>query len=453
MKKLSLPADFIAQMEPFMGKEWQQFEAALNLNPVVSIRMNDKYSLTQTLEQVPWCPQGFYLKNRPNFTLDPLFHSGAYYVQEASSMFVYQALMQHISTDSLILDMCAAPGGKSTLISQYLSDNGLLICNEFIRSRSQILAENIHKWGNDNVIVTNNSPHDYESLVGLFDAVLVDAPCSGEGMFRKDEVAITEWSLFNVQQCAIRQQDILKSAWKCLKDNGILIYSTCTYNSQENEENVQWLCKMFGAEPLTIQVDPKWGVTESEQGYHFYPHKTEGEGFFLAVLRKPKSIEQPLKIKSKQRHKDKKLISLENYIKETLSFELIEKKQLIYAFKKTHLNILELFLEKLNVIHFGVAVAEQKGRDFIPQAGLALSKMLNREAFNSVEVNWQQAIAFLRTEALFLPDSPKGILLICFQNLPLGWVKNIGNRSNNLYPEHWRIRMQIDVTETAPTVI
>jgi 16S rRNA C967 or C1407 C5-methylase (RsmB/RsmF family) len=177
---------------------------------MVSIRMNDKCSLTQSLKPVPWCPQGFYLEKRPNFTLDPLFHAGAYYVQEASSMFIQQALEHYVSTDAIVLDLCAAPGGKSTLISQFLKDNGLLVCNEFIRSRSQILAETVQKWGNPNVIVTNSAPRDFESLAGLFDAVLVDAPCSGEGMFRKDEVAISEWSLSNVKQCVSRQQDILK---------------------------------------------------------------------------------------------------------------------------------------------------------------------------------------------------------------------------------------------------
>ena len=453
MNKLSLPDDFIAQMQPIIGDDWQQFEAALSLDPMVSIRMNDKCSLTQSLKPVPWCPQGFYLEKRPNFTLDPLFHAGAYYVQEASSMFIHQALEHYVSTDAVVLDLCAAPGGKSTLISQFLKDNGLLVCNEFIRSRSQILAETVQKWGNPNVIVTNNAPRDFESLAGLFDAVLVDAPCSGEGMFRKDEVAISEWSLSNVKQCVSRQQDILKSAWECLKEDGILMYSTCTYNTQENEENVQWLCDTFGAEKLTLKLDATWGITETEQGYHFYPHKTAGEGFFLAILRKTTAVEHPLKLKPKQSIKDKKLSACEAYIRDNKQFELIEYKRLIYAFKKEYLAILQAVLDKENVIHFGTALAEQKGNDFIPQTGLALSKWLNREAFNSVEVNWNQAIAFLRTEALYLPDSPKGFLLICYQNRPLGWVKNIGSRSNNLYPEHWRIRMQLDPTVIAPTVI
>ena len=444
MNTMPLPSDFIAQLQPIIGEDWNQFEAALTEKPIISIRINNKFPLQNSLNRVPWCPEGFYLNERPNFTLDPLLHAGAYYVQEASSMFVYQAFKQFVSSDATVLDLCAAPGGKSTLISQFLNNDGLLVCNEFIRSRSQILAENIQKWGNPNVIVTNNAPRDFEHLSGMFDAVLVDAPCSGEGMFRKDTVAVTEWSLANVKQCVIRQREIVQSAWECLKEDGILIYSTCTYNQQENEENVAWICDTLGAQKLVIEVEPSWGITTTEGGHHFYPHKTRGEGFFLSILRKTKAVEYQTKFKQKNIKKDKKLLPCETFIKDNETFDIIEYKHLIYAFCKKHDGFLQRLLEKNYVIHFGTTLAEQKGNDFIPQTGLALSKILNRNNFNSVEVSWEQAIAFLRTEALYLTDCPKGFLLICYKNLPIGWVKNIGNRSNNLYPEHWRIRMQLN---------
>ncbi len=436
-----LPRDFIDLISPIFADEMADFEAAVAQPPVVSVRLNDKISLPQfaDCESVAWCESGRYLAERPNFTLDPLLHAGAYYVQEASSMFLQQALNHFVEKNARMLDFCAAPGGKTTLIAQHLTD-GVLVANEFVRQRAYILAENVQKWGSPQVIVTNNATSDFADFIGVFDAVLVDAPCSGEGMFRKDANAIDEWSLQNVQQCVARQRQILADAWKCLKTNGILIYSTCTYNSLENEENVRWLCQNYDAEVLRIPLDDAWRVTETAEGYHFYPHRTRGEGLFLTVIRK-KQTEQSANLRLKTQPKNLAATEFSNYLKNADEYSLFEQQNgLKIAFLQQHVDLLQFCLKRLNLLHFGVPLAEPKGKDLIPQAGLALSKVLNVQNFASVEVDLSTVLSFLRCEAINLSDVPRGFLLLTYQNLPIGWVKNIGNRCNNLYPQPWRIR-------------
>ena len=286
-----LPIDFIESLHSQMPpEEVQQLCQALETEPVVSIRLNDKIdclTFDADTEEVPWHEDGYYLSKRPQFTLDPLFHAGCYYVQEASSMFLGEVLNQHVKRDSIVLDMCAAPGGKSTLISQYLGEEGLLVSNEVVRQRVFILSENIQKWGNGNTVVTHNYAADFgNKLQNLFDCILVDAPCSGEGMFRKDAGAVEEWSQKNVNECVSRQCQILDEVWDALKPGGVLIYSTCTFNQEENEKNVQWIIDELGAEVLPVAHDASWGIVEGSVGYHFYPHKVKGEGLYMCALRK-----------------------------------------------------------------------------------------------------------------------------------------------------------------------
>ncbi len=435
-----LPEDFINLVAPIFADEMGDFEAALAQNPSVSVRVNDKISLPQfsDVEQVAWCSDGFYLPERPNFTRDPLFHAGAYYVQEAASMFLQQALANFVDKKAKMLDMCAAPGGKSTLIAHYL-DGGVLVANEFVRQRAHILSENVQKWGSPEVIVTNNAPSDFSDFIGVFDAILVDAPCSGEGMFRKDANAIAEWSLQNVRNCVVRQREILEAAWRCLKTDGVLIYSTCTYNRLENEENVQWLCRQFAAEILRIPTEAAWQIAETPEGYHFFPHRTRGEGLFMAVLRKTTS-ENGAKIRNKNRVKPLAQSAFADYLKNADEYALFSFQNCHFAFPQQYADLLQLCLERLNVLHFGVPLAESKGKDLILQAGLALSKAFNEAAFVAVDVDLGTALCFLRCEAIVLPNAPKGFLVLKYQNLPIGWVKNIGNRCNNLYPAAWRIR-------------
>jgi 16S rRNA C967 or C1407 C5-methylase (RsmB/RsmF family) len=278
-----LPEPFVNRTLPLLGDEFSAFENALKSASPTSIRVNDKMSYHASDEEVAWCKNAYYLAERPLFTADPLIHGGIYYVQEASSMFLYQAIKQHFPTARTVLDLCAAPGGKSTLLTQTLPGNSLLVSNEIIRSRAYILAENLIKWGNANVVVTNNEPKDFDTLPNFFDAMVIDAPCSGEGMFRKDAGAIKEWSEYNVKLCAERQREIVSAVWDTLKSDGILVYSTCTYNREENEENVEWICNELGGEILHLDLNGNQDITVTDYGYRFYPHKTQGEGFFLAL--------------------------------------------------------------------------------------------------------------------------------------------------------------------------
>lgn len=443
---MNLPEKFVSRTIHLIGNEFHDLEKALEEVAPTSIRVNEKMEYQPSDEQVAWCEKGYYLKERPLFTADPLFHSGVYYVQEASSMFLYQAVKQHFPNAQTVLDLCAAPGGKSTLLTQALPESSLLVSNEIVRSRAYILAENLMKWGNPNVVVTNNDPKDFAGLKGFFDAVVVDAPCSGEGMFRKDAGAIQEWSEYNVTLCAARQRDILTSVWDTLKTDGILVYSTCTFNREENEENVRWVCEELGAEMLSMDLKGNQDITATDFGYRFYPHKTKGEGFFLTVLRKNSLIGST---KKNQRF-DKKNIKI--VTKSTVStFSLLQSERwmvtqednLIKGYYKERLNDLLMLKKQLKCMHSGILLGEQKGTDFIPAQCLALSKKLDKENIETVEVDYKTAISFLRKDAIILPESPKGYVLVCYKGQALGWVKNLGNRTNNMYPQEWRIRMKL----------
>jgi len=444
---MNLPEIFVRNTRKLLGNEFQELERSLEGIAPTSIRVNDKIDYIPSNEKVPWCETGYYLNERPLFTADPLFHAGVYYVQEASSMFLYQAVKQHFPTAQTVLDLCAAPGGKSTLLTQALPDNSLLVSNEIVRSRAYILAENLIKWGNPNVIVTNNEPKDFNSLPGFFDAVVVDAPCSGEGMFRKDAGAIQEWSEYNVTLCAARQREILLSVWDTLKTEGVLVYSTCTFNREENEENVKWMCEDLGAELLPLDLYGNLQITVTDYGYRFFPHKTKGEGFFLAVLKK-KSLIHSIQKNKKDDKKNIKFVTKSNdftfSLLESDRWMILPEDNFLKGYDKNRLNDILFINKQLKCMHSGLLLGEFKGKDFIPSSSIAFSKKLDKESVEKVEVDYRTAISFLRKDAIILPDSSRGYILICFKGLALGWVKNLGNRTNNLYQHEWRIRMKIE---------
>ncbi|MBQ8453589.1 MAG: hypothetical protein IJ539_07425 [Prevotella sp.] len=413
---MTLPEDFISETRQLMGDErFERLLLGLQQEAPVSIRINERKpikspstfkrqqssSLVPHSSPVPWCPTGFYLDERPNFTFDPLLHAGCYYVQEASSMFIDHVVRtltaQSPSSFSHCLDLCASPGGKSTCLRSILPDDCILYSNEPIRPRAQVLNENILKWGHPGVVVTNNYARDYRKSGLPFDLILTDVPCSGEGMFRKDPQAIAEWSLQKVIQCQQLQREIVNDIWPCLKPGGILIYSTCTFNRHENEDNVQWIARELGADFITIPVEASWGITgsltEDIPVYRFLPGYTRGEGLFMAVLKK--STPQT------SSHKPQ--------------------------------------TSNLRILSHGPLSPTQKGKDLIPDVSEALSIDIKNK-YARVEVTWQQAIQYLRKEAITLPaDTPRGIVMVCFEGHPLGFAKNIGNRANNLYPSEWRI--------------
>jgi 16S rRNA C967 or C1407 C5-methylase (RsmB/RsmF family)/NOL1/NOP2/fmu family ribosome biogenesis protein len=446
---MTLPEAFKKRTQAILGDEFEELEKALPTTPPTSIRVNDKMNYHPSNNPVAWCETGYYLDERPLFTSDPLFHAGVYYVQEASSMFLEQAVKQHFPEARTVLDLCAAPGGKSTLLSQALPKSSILVSNEINRSRAYILAENIIKWGNPNCIVTNNEAKDFDCLPGFFDAVVIDAPCSGEGMFRKDAGAIQEWSEYNVKSCAERQREILSNVWDALKTDGILVYSTCTFNREENEDNVHWICDELGAEVLTIDLEGNKNITVSDCGYRFYQHKTKGEGFFLSVLKKTSNVNRT--IRKKDEKKGIKFVSKNQIttlsLKDSDRWSIIPDGNIYKAYDNERLNDFLILNNNFKCMHSGLMLGEMKGSDFIPAASIALSKALDKDSVEIIDVNYDTAILFLRKESIFLPDSKRGYLLICYKGQALGWVKNMGNRCNNLYPHEWRIRMKIQSTK------
>ena len=383
-----LPIDFTDMARRTMGEErFDSYLKAFETDAPVSIRLNPEKAkeLTADGERVPWCRNAYYLPQRPNFTYDPLLHAGCYYVQEAGSMFLDTVMQQWVPDAPVVMiDFCAAPGGKSLLARTALAAGSVMFSNEPMRNRANILAENVEKWGYADHFVTNNFPRDYRRAKMIADVVLCDVPCSGEGMFRKDEATIREWSMQNVEKCARLQREIVADAWSCLADGGLFIYSTCTFNTHEDEENIQWMLDELGAEVLPVKVDAAWNITGSlldgfsQPVYRFIPGISKGEGLFLCVLRKGGAWQQGHSLKS------------------------LRKSQ-----------------QNLNII-------------YCPKAQPDMVK---------VEVNYQQAMAYLRPEAITLgADVPRGMVGICFEGHLLGLAKNIGNRANNLYPKEWKIR-------------
>jgi 16S rRNA C967 or C1407 C5-methylase (RsmB/RsmF family)/NOL1/NOP2/fmu family ribosome biogenesis protein len=443
----SLPKEFEDAMRSKLGGAFDLFLTSLQQPSPVSIRLNAHKPAPITGEAVAWSSFGKYLPERPVFTLDPVFHAGAYYVQEASSMFLEQAIKQTLdqSKPVRVLDLCAAPGGKSTHLLSLLPEGSLLVSNEVIRSRASILSENIQKCGHANVVVTNNDPEHFSGLTGFFDVIVVDAPCSGEGLFRKDADAIQEWSPANVDLCTKRQRRILADIWPALKSGGILIYCTCTYNEHENEENIAWIKEQQGIESLQLTLDGAWGVEEIQKqhtfGYRFYPHRVKGEGFFLSVLRKTgeqathrikskKSLAVPTKKISEQ---------LKDWVTDS-NLQFCLWQDLAYAIPADYATEIELLIQQFKIIHAGTPLATIKHEKLIPEHAAALSIHLNKDHFPCVEVTLEDALQFLRKEPIQVSAS-KGYTLVMYQGLPLGWLNVLDNRSNNLYPKEWRIRM------------
>ena len=445
---MKLHAEFIDRTESLFGKErFACFTQALDSEPVVSIRYNvAKQEADGVNEPVLWATNGRYLSSRPVFTADPLFHAGCYYVQEASSMFIEQVVKQYVQTPVRALDLCAAPGGKTTHLLSLLPQGSLLVSNEPVPQRAQVLAENVIKWGNPSAVVTRNEPADFRSFGNFFDLIVADAPCSGEGMFRKDQGAVEQWSVSNVEQCVKRQRRILSDIWSSLRPGGLLVYSTCTFNREENEECVQWIADELGATPLAVETDATWGITGSLVGddlpvYRFIPGYTAGEGFFLAVLRKDGDAPLAQPRQQRQQPAPAKLKAMvEGWITEPDAFDILQFGDRLVATPREHTASMLALQQKLKVLHFGLPLADVKNNKLLPLHQLAMSNVLNKQAFCMVELEREQALAYLHREALAFTQYPMGYLLLTYKGAPIGFAKNVGNRANNLYPAEWRIR-------------
>ncbi|GAC1703602.1 MAG: rRNA cytosine-C5-methyltransferase [Flavisolibacter sp.] len=428
-----------------LAHEQNLFLTSIRINPAkISIKSFSQKTDFLISGSIGWNQHGLYLGKRPSFTFDPLFHAGCYYVQDASSMFIEQALKQLIdlSQPLKILDLCAAPGGKSTLVQSLLSPDSLLVCNEVIRGRANILKDNLIKWGSTNVLVTNNDPIAFQKLPGYFDCIVVDAPCSGSGLFRKDKQAIEEWSTSHVKLCGARQQRILADVLPSLKENGLLIYATCSYSMQENEDICKWLEKEFGLinEKLTIQKE--WGIVETDQpvAYRFFPDKVQGEGFFLACYRKATFAPQ-LKLPAYkiQKPSPQQNNVLKNWLNQnSKEMEVLEEDQLLFAWPKALLQHYYLFRSNLNIVYMGTALGEVMKNKLIPHHALALSQ-LTSEQIRGNELDYQEAILFLQKKELALRPPDVGWQLVCYKEKPLGWINALPSRINNYYPKQLRI--------------
>jgi 16S rRNA C967 or C1407 C5-methylase (RsmB/RsmF family)/NOL1/NOP2/fmu family ribosome biogenesis protein len=446
--ELKLPSDFVKQMQQILGDEYPEFEKQLHAKSPISVRVNPNKTISQfnPLEPVKWAQKAFYLPERPVFTLDPLFHAGAYYVQEASSMvleYVFLNLFPE-KNDLKILDLCAAPGGKSTLLASHLPESSVLVANEVIKSRVGVLEENLTKWGVSNVIITNNDSADFAKVGEIFDFIVVDAPCSGEGLFRKDPKAVNEWSIENVEICSLRQQRIVDNAIQCLKKDRFLFYSTCTYNAKEDEQNVQYLLQNSDFELVDFDFPKDWGIKSGTVGYHFYPHLAKGEGFYFAVLKK-KNSEKKVSIqpyKKTKTPKDWEPILAKHFSQfsgfETDSFG--EKLTILptYTAQLAHYLKKFLYLKKA-----GITIGELKGKEWIPSHEIALAiYKLDNIKYN--ELTKEDALKYLKKDTnLNYEFEGNGFQLVGYENIPLGWVKVIGNRINNYYPKEWRILMDL----------
>ena len=448
---MHLPEKLLRSLGGIRGFDREAFEKVHeNGEQVTSIRLNPSKLSIENCQlsidnRVPWSQYGYYLAQRPSFTFDPLFHAGCYYVQEASSMFLERALKQTVdlSKPLKILDLAAAPGGKSTHIQSLISKDSLLVSNEVIRSRGNILKDNIIKWGTDNVIVTNNDPKDFSGLENYFDVILVDAPCSGSGLFRRDEEAIGEWSENNVQLCSQRQQRILADVWRALKKDGILIYSTCSYSKEEDEEIVEWMKEELSIVNCELLIVHNWGIVESGNGYRFWPDKVKGEGFFIACVKKTGgNDEQRLRVRKKIELLNKNEMEItKQWVKET-EHQLVKIENAVYAIPKMLLNDVNILSNHLHIIYFGTMIGELIRDKLIPVHSLALSELVS-DNIEKVELDHEQAIAYLKKKDLKEINAVKGWKLVTYKNYPMGWINVLPNRINNYYPKELRILKDI----------
>ncbi len=426
---------------------------ALDEQSPVSIRLNISKWKNKPVnsEPVPWSASGYYIESRPSFTLDPLFHSGCYYPQEASSMFLEQALRQSLDSfeNIKVLDLCGAPGGKSTILSDILGKGSLLVSNEVIRQRASILSETITKWGSANTLVTQSDPSVIGRLSGYFEVIVIDAPCSGEGMFRTD-VARNEWSVDNTLHCSERQKRIIMDIWPSLKEDGILIYSTCTFNPGENEENIKWLTDNQLADSVSLDIKNYTGITEIDYegitGYGFHPDKIRGEGFFISVVRK-KEKQERIHIKS-QKKNDMKPEKAD--VATALRWTDFQEKSLLRWGDEVisvpcQMDEYLFLFQNLKIVKPGTKLFSVKKNDYLPDHELALSLNLKPDAFPGEELSLQRAIAYLRRDNLVIDSSEKGWTRVTYKGVNLGFLKNLGNRVNNYFPVEWRIRMSAPV--------
>ncbi len=464
--RVKIPTPFVERMEQQMGsEEATALVGSLDGESPTSIRLNrfkqrkgsnplSNYAPTP----IGWSEDGYYLSERPSFTYESAFHAGAYYVQEASSQFLSHLLA---SSDkpwdgATILDCCAAPGGKSTLYSSVVGSEGLVVASELNRSRASALADNIRKWGVGNVVVANCDAKHHSEFESFYDLVAIDAPCSGEGMFRKspnEGGARSEWSVDAVAMCATRQLDILQSVWSTLKSGGAMIYSTCTFNREENEgvleQFTEWCNEGEIAPYERITLDDSWGVVRSEVGafqcFRFMPHRSRGEGFFVAVARKSFDVSNRLRM-PKSRKKifaplgRKDIAECRRWVQEPTKMSFLLVHDSVYGYYTAQEERIKRLSETLNVIYSGVEMGQMIKGKLNPDGALALFASLNREAAAIATLPADEMIKYLRKEECDTQLFSEGLNIVCDElGYAVGFAKRIKNRVNNRYLNSLRI--------------
>ncbi|MDO4759110.1 MAG: rRNA cytosine-C5-methylase [Rikenellaceae bacterium] len=448
-----LPDRFVARLREQLGAdEAESLCAALDTPPSVAVRLHPMRGAACSLplaEAVPWSERGHYLSERPSFTLDTAFQGGAYYVQEASSQFVERLLPADIA-GARLLDMCAAPGGKTTLYATAVGASGLVVANEIDRKRVLALADNVRKWGLGNVAVTCGDSAAAARMESWYDVVAIDAPCSGEGMFRKDDQAREEWSEQNVRLCAARQDEILENGWRALKGGGTLLYSTCTFNREEDEGSLERFLASYAdevEEAPEVVVDPAWGIVTGRVGafqtFRFMPHKARGEGFFAAVARKSSEVGGGRLPKAKRAVitpvAKGDVTELKRWLQEPERMTFGMAGDTCYAWFAEQAEAVKRLSEQLSVLYSGVAMGQIFKGKLKPEQALAHFVGLNREALPVAELNRDEALAYLRKQEVAADRFGEGMNLVACETLPLGFAKRIGARVNNLYPNALRI--------------
>ena len=454
---MNLPEAFIEQLRGLLPDEWERLtDAITSSQPSVAVRVNGSRgtAVPAGARRVPWCDQGFYLADRPAFTFDPDWHAGRYYVQDASSMFIAHIIRHFIQSPVRYLDLCAAPGGKTTSAIQALPLQSLVVANEIVPQRARVLADNVIRWGDPRCVVTSNAPAQIGKLTHFFDVIATDVPCSGEGMMRKDDEAVAQWSPALVEQCAQRQRDILADVWQALRPGGLLIYSTCTYNREENELMAEYIVNELGASSLEVPVEPSWNILPAigsdAHCYRFMPHRVDGEGLFMAVFRKDgDGPRQDIRIKEKSAKKaDETGLS---WLSSASDYSIDMAGDLYIAVPQDIHREVAALRASLNVLHAGVELATVMGRKTVPHHALAMSIVRAAGAFPVCEVDYPTALRYLRGESIAL-DGPRGYILVAHNGAVLGFANNLGNRANNLYPKPQRI-LSTHLPDTKPSII
>ena len=450
---MKLPDEFIEQLQGLLPDTWEQLtNAIVATEPSVAVRVNDARGVgaPEGTRRVPWCDQGFYLQDRPSFTFDTDWHAGRYYVQDASSMFIAHVIRHLVSEPVRYLDLCAAPGGKTTAAIQALPQRSLVVANEIVPPRARVLTDNVIRWGHPRCVVTSNAPAQLGKFNAFFDVIAADVPCSGEGMMRKDDEAVAQWTPALVEECAQRQREILTDVWPALRPGGLLIYSTCTYNRQENEQMADFIVSELGATSLEVPVDPSWNIHPAIGSdcycYRFMPHRVDGEGLFMAVFRKEGEAPRQIpRIKEKMPKKTDEIGK--NWLANPDEFVI----DLFIAVPQDISREVTALRASLNVLHAGVELATAMGRKSVPHHALAMSMSRAVEAFPVCEVDYPTALRYLRGESVTV-NAPRGYVLVAHQGAVLGFANNLGNRANNLYPKPQRI-LSTHLPDEKPVVI